>query len=169
LVVVIGRKLFRGNLADADKAIFGYMLGQDLTDRQQQLTGGQPLLSKSHPRFAATGPWITTVDELTDGVKNVHLETRVNGVRKQSGRLGQMTWDPVTAVHYIADSVPLLPGDLIFMGTPGGVGYAHSPKQFLKPDDFVDSIADELGVLNVSCVGTDVGFDQANRSLGVLI
>jgi 2-keto-4-pentenoate hydratase/2-oxohepta-3-ene-1,7-dioic acid hydratase in catechol pathway len=147
LVVVIGKRVHECDLRAAKDAVFGYMVGQDLTDRTMERED-EWLLSKSYPRFSATGPWVTTTDELHDGLDDLRLETHVNGVRKQAAALKQMIFTVPEVIQYVSQAVTLLPGDLIFMGTPSGVGYAHDPKQYIKPDDFVDSEIDGLGNLS---------------------
>lgn len=151
LVVVVGRRVHECDLRSARDSIFGYMVGQDLTDRMLEKQD-EWLLSKSYPRFSPTGPWITTPDELTDGIEAQRLETHVNGVRKQGAALKQMIFQAPQVIQYLSHAVTLLPGDLIFMGTPSGVGYAHTPKQYLKADDIVDSHIDGLGSVTSSFI-----------------
>ncbi|WP_127849382.1 fumarylacetoacetate hydrolase family protein [Lacticaseibacillus hulanensis] len=151
LVVVLGKRVHDCDLRAAQSAVFGYMVGQDLTDRSLE-DQHELLLSKSYPRFSAIGPWITTTDELPEGIGDLRLETHVNGIRKQAAALKQMIFTVPQVIQYLSQAVTLLPGDLIFMGTPSGVGFAHQPKQYIKPDDFIDSQIDGLGTLSATFV-----------------
>lgn len=150
LVIVIstgGRNITKEN---AKKHIAGYMIGQDLSDRQLQFTNDQPQfsLAKSYEKFSPIGPWLTTPDEIDD-LGKLNITTKVNGVQKQHSQLKNLIFDPSDLVSYLSSITKLYPGDLIFTGTPGGVGAGRDPQEFLKPGDTLISQIDQLGQLTV--------------------
>lgn len=151
LVVVIGEKMHKVTPEQANAGIFGYMVGQDLTDRNLQYSGNTPQwgLSKSYPRFSAIGPWITTPDEITGDLKDLRIQTHVSGQGKQDATVGQMIHGVPELLAYLAGIVTLLPGDLVFTGTPSGIGYGAKPQTFLHSGDFLSSDIAQLGELCV--------------------
>lgn len=128
LVVVIGRTA--RNLAASARPldhVLGFTCGNDVTARDLQKRDGQFMRSKSFDSFAPLGPWIETDLDVTD----VTLETRVNGEVKQKGRSKDLVFPVEHLIRYIARVMTLFPGDIIFTGTPAGVGP-------LKPGDRVE-------------------------------
>lgn len=151
LVIVIGQGGRNISQNDALKHIAGYMVGQDLSDRQLQFENDQPQfsLAKSYENFSPIGPWITTPDEI-DNLSQLTITTELNGVEKQHSQLGNLIFDPEKLVSYLSTITELFPGDLIFTGTPGGVGTGRNPKEFIQPGDQLISKIDQLGQLTIN-------------------
>jgi 2,4-diketo-3-deoxy-L-fuconate hydrolase len=130
-VVVGSRSSYLRDLAEAERAIAGYVVVNDLSEREWQIErGGQWSKGKSAPTFNPAGPYLVTRDELAD-VLDLDLWLDVNGVRRQTGSTATMLFSPAFIVHYLSQFLTLEPGDLINTGTPPGVGMGHSPQVFL--------------------------------------
>lgn len=151
LVIVIGHGGRNIELTDAVKHIAGFMVGQDLSDRKLQFANEQPQfsLAKSYENFSPIGPWLTTADEIDD-LSDLTISTQLNGVEKQHSKLGNLIFDPSDLVSYLSTITELYPGDLIFTGTPGGVGAGRTPKEFLQPGDTLVSSIEKLGQLTIN-------------------
>ncbi len=153
LVVVIGRA--GRNIAASDIAdhIAGFTVGQDVSERIGQLFGEVPQFSlgKSHRNFAPIGPAVVTLDEL-DNPWDLGLTCERNGVRMQNSRTTYLINDIPRLISYLSSICELLAGDIIFTGTPSGVGMGMSPPQFLKPGDLLVSAIEGLGEITNRCV-----------------
>lgn len=156
LVVVIGKPGSHIDQARAMDFVFGFCCGHDVSARdwQKGKPGGQWLLGKTFDTFAPIGPFIVTSDELTDP-GNLEIETRVNGKTVQQSKTSKLIFSVEFLISHISQFCTLLPGDLIFTGTPGGVGAARNPPVFLKPGDQVEVEVQNLGVLRNSVVASD--------------
>ncbi len=148
LVVVIGK---RGRYIPEDQArnyVAGYTIGHDVSARDWQLRkpGGQWLAGKTFDTFAPIGPALVTADEIRDPHR-LSIELRLNGRVMQRSNTEQMIFTVDKLVAYISQVVTLQPGDLIFTGTPPGVGFARKPPVFLKPGDIVEIEIENLGIL----------------------
>jgi 2,4-diketo-3-deoxy-L-fuconate hydrolase len=132
LGVVIGRRSsYLETDAEAAAAIAGYVLVNDVSEREWQLErGGQWSKGKSAPTFNPAGPYLVTPDEIGD-VLDLDLWLDIDGQRRQSGSTSTMIFSPAFIVHYLSQFVTLEPGDLINTGTPPGVGMGQSPQVFL--------------------------------------
>jgi len=148
LVVVIGRRAVNVDSAHAWDHIAGLTVGQDLSERTRQLVGTPPQFSigKSFPGFAPIGPEIVTVDELTDR-DDLEIGCSINGETVQRGRTGDLIFSVATLVERLSAILPLNPGDIIFTGTPSGVGHARSPKRYLAPGDVLETWISDVGRL----------------------
>jgi len=148
LVIVIGQGGRHITPNAAADHIAGYMVGQDLSDRQLQFANDKPQfsLAKSYENFAPVGPWLTTPDELPP-IAGLTLTTTLNGVEKQRSQLGNLIFDANALVSFLSGITALYPGDLIFTGTPGGVGAGRDPQEFLQPGDHLVSRITGLGEL----------------------
>jgi 2-keto-4-pentenoate hydratase/2-oxohepta-3-ene-1,7-dioic acid hydratase in catechol pathway len=146
LGIVIGRRArYLEDEAAAEEAIAGYVLVNDVSEREfQQERGGQWVKGKSAETFSPVGPWLATRDEVAD-VLNLGMTCDVNGVRRQNGTTSTMIFSPTFIVHYISQFLVLEPGDLISTGTPPGVGLGMKPPQYLKAGDVMDLAVDGLG------------------------
>jgi 2,4-diketo-3-deoxy-L-fuconate hydrolase len=147
LGVVIGQRArYLADTAAARAAIAGYVLVNDVSERDFQLRrGGQWVKGKSAETFNPCGPWLLTADEMDDpGALNLWLD--VNGVRRQAGTTAKMLFDPFHLVHYLSQFMVLEPGDLINTGTPAGVGMGFDPPVYLRPGDHMELGIDRLGV-----------------------
>jgi 2-keto-4-pentenoate hydratase/2-oxohepta-3-ene-1,7-dioic acid hydratase in catechol pathway len=137
LVAVIGRRAERVPAERAWDYIAGLTAGQDLSERELQ-TGGPPpqqfSLGKSFTGFAPIGPALVTADELVDP-GDIGLGCLVNGQQMQDGRTGDMIFSIPQLVEFLSAVLPLLPGDLIFTGTPSGIGWARKPPLLLQVGD----------------------------------
>lgn len=136
LVAVVGRG---GQHISADHAwdhIAGVTVAQDLSERSMQLSGDAPQfsLAKSFPGFGPMGPLLATPDEFEDP-NNIALGCTINGEPVQSGTTADMVFPVPEIVARLSRITPLLAGDIIFTGTPAGVGIGRSPQRFLKPGD----------------------------------
>jgi 2-keto-4-pentenoate hydratase/2-oxohepta-3-ene-1,7-dioic acid hydratase in catechol pathway len=154
LVVVIGTGGHRIAEADAWAAIAGLTVGQDISDRDVQLrpkSTPQLGLGKSFPGFSPIGPVVADLDEVGDP-GDLRLRCRLNGELVQDGRTDDLVFTIPQLVAYLSDVVTLLPGDLIFTGTPSGVGIAREPQRFLAPGDELRSEIDGIGELTTTFV-----------------
>jgi 2-keto-4-pentenoate hydratase/2-oxohepta-3-ene-1,7-dioic acid hydratase in catechol pathway len=146
LVVVIGR---RGRHVPHDRAheiIGGYMVGNDVSVRDWQRATPTMIMGKGFDTHAPAGPWITTPDEAGD-ISNMRLRCFVNGEKRQDGVAGDMVFDVPAQIEHLTKAFTLEPGDLIFTGTPAGVGVAHNPPSFMKVGDTVRMEIDRLGAI----------------------
>lgn len=146
LVVVMGREAHDVDVADAWHFVAGVCVGQDLSEREVQMRPPAPQFSlgKSFPGFAPLGPAVVTVDELPNPDK-LEIGCRLNGVEMQSGRTSDMIFSVGELVAALSGIVTLFPGDLIFTGTPSGVGAGRTPPQFLRPGDVLESYVAGVG------------------------
>lgn len=148
LVAVIGRTA--RNVAEADgwAYVAGLTVGQDISERVTQLAGPAPQFSlgKSFPGFAPTGPYVVTPDEFADR-DDLELGAAINGEDVQKGRTRDLIFSVPVLVARLSAVLPLLPGDLIFTGTPSGVGLGRTPQRWLQPGDELVSHVVGLGEL----------------------
>ena len=148
LVVAIGRLAHRVSVDAAYDHVAGFMIGQDLSERVVQLAGPVPQFSpgKSYPGFAPLGPVLTTVDEL-DHPDDLAIGCRLGDEVLQDGRTSDLMFNVPELVSQLSQVCPLLPGDIIFTGTPSGVGNAREPKRFIPPGAVLTSTIEGLGEL----------------------
>ncbi|WP_342666238.1 fumarylacetoacetate hydrolase family protein [Pseudonocardia spinosispora] len=148
LVVVIGRRADDVAEENAWSHVAGLTVGQDLSERALQLAGPVPQFSlgKSYPGFGPLGPSIVTPDELPDP-DDLELSCSVNEEVLQKGRTRDMVFSVPELVARLSAVCPLLPGDLIFTGTPPGVGMARIPPRFLSPGTTLVSRIEGVGQL----------------------
>jgi 2,4-didehydro-3-deoxy-L-rhamnonate hydrolase len=155
LVVVIGTDCYEVAAGDALSVIAGYTVGQDLSDRVVQFEGGanpQFGLGKSAPGFGPIGPWVVSADEL-GATPQLDIRCDVDGVTKQSSNTSHLIFDVPTLVAYLSHRVRLCAGDLIFTGTPAGVGWSREPKELLHPGSRIDTTIGGIGTLTTRVVG----------------
>lgn len=150
LVVVIGKGGRYIRREDAPSAVFGYCVGNDVSARDWQRAIPQWILGKSFDTHAPFGPWITTADELGDP-HGLGIRSFVNGEKRQDSNTGELVFDVWDQIAHISQVMTLEPGDLIFTGTPGGVGMAMSPPRYLADGDLVRIEIDRLGALEAVC------------------
>ncbi|MBO2465480.1 fumarylacetoacetate hydrolase family protein [Actinomadura violacea] len=148
LVAVIGRHSRNVAEDDAWDHVAGLMIGQDVSERVSQLAGPAPQFSlgKSFPGFAPTGPWVVTPDEFDDP-GDLELTSAINGEQVQKGRTGELIFSVPLLVARLSAVLPLLPGDLVFTGTPAGVGLGRDPQRWLAPGDELVSRIEGIGEL----------------------
>ncbi|MEU1276144.1 fumarylacetoacetate hydrolase family protein [Streptomyces sp. NPDC005799] len=152
LVVVIGRHGFRVPERQAWDHIAGLTVGQDISERTRQLTGPMPQFSlgKSFPGFSPTGPWLVTADEL-DNPNDLGIGCSINGQVMQDGRTDDLIFSLAQIVQKLSAILPLLPGDVIFTGTPSGVGVARKPPVFLRDGDVLETWVEGVGTITSTC------------------
>jgi len=148
LVVAIGRGAHEVSENNAWGHVAGLMVGQDLSERVLQLVGPAPQFSlgKSYPGFAPIGPSLVTVDAV-DSPDDLELGCRLGEEVLQLGRTRDMIFSVPELVARLSAVCPLLPGDIIFTGTPSGVGGARTPKRFLPPGGVLTSHIEGVGEL----------------------
>ncbi|MGW3149521.1 fumarylacetoacetate hydrolase family protein [Streptomyces sp. NPDC001177] len=140
LVVIIGHEARHVGEGDAWSTVAGVTVGQDLSERISQLQGPAPQFSigKSFGGFAPVGPWLVTPDELLD-CDDLALGCSVNGETVQEARTSELIFPVSELIARLSRTITLFPGDLIFTGTPAGVGQGRSPQRFLQPGDVLES------------------------------
>ena len=154
LAFVIGKKAQSVTEADALNHVAGYMICNDVSEREWQLEhGSQWSKGKSFDTFAPLGPWFVTADEIKDP-QNLSMWLDVNGKRKQTGNTNTMIFGVRKLVSYLSYMCTLTPGDVISTGTPPGVGMGIKPApQFLKPGDEMRLGIDGLGEQKQKLIG----------------
>jgi len=130
----------------AREAIAGYTIGNDVSARDLQFADKQWVRGKSCDTFAPCGPFLVTEDDIGDP-HQLNIELSVNGKVQQSSNTQNLIFDCYTLVSYISQSITLKTGDLIFTGTPGGVGVFRKPPVFLKKGDVVEVSIEKIGTL----------------------
>ena len=145
LCVVIGKRARHVAAADAMQYVAGFMNGNDVSVRDWQFHSPTWMMGKGFDTHGPTGPWLVTKDEVD--ATNLELRTFVNGELKQHSNTKHLIFDIGAIIEYITTAFTLEPGDIIFTGTPAGVGVARKPPQFLKAGDVVRIEIDGLGVL----------------------
>jgi 2,4-didehydro-3-deoxy-L-rhamnonate hydrolase len=161
LVVVIGQTADRVSKADAWDHVAGLTVGQDISERTVQLAGPVPQFSlgKSYRTFGPIGPWLVTPDDLQRR-DDLEVQCAVSGRVLQKGRTGQMIFSVSDLIAEISQVCPMLPGDLLFTGTPHGVGMARKPQEFLQPGTTLVSEIEGIGRL-VNPVVAGAGYPQS--------
>jgi ureidoglycolate lyase len=151
LVVVIGKRGRHISRAAAKDHVFGYCIGNDVSVRDWQRHSPQWVLGKSFDTHAPIGPWITTADEVGDPHR-LNIRCLVNGEIRQESNTRELVFNVWDQIEHLSKAMTLEPGDLIFTGTPGGVGGAMKPPRFLVAGDRVRCEIDELGALDNTMV-----------------
>lgn len=144
LVAIIGHGGKHIATGDAQSAVFGYCVGNDVTERMWQHATPQWSLGKSFDTHAPIGPWIVTADEIEDP-HTLGIRCFVNGEERQSSNTKHLVFDIWKQVEHLSVGMTLEPGDVLFTGTPGGIGAAMDPRVFLKAGDVVRCEVDGLG------------------------
>jgi 2-keto-4-pentenoate hydratase/2-oxohepta-3-ene-1,7-dioic acid hydratase in catechol pathway len=152
MVAVVGAGGRNISKADAPAAVFGWCVGNDVTERMWQHRTPQWSLGKSFDTHAPFGPWITTADEIADP-HALDLNCRINGETRQNSNTRNLVFDVWAQIDHLSTAMTLEPGDVIFTGTPGGVGAAMDPRQFLKAGDVMRCEVDGLGAIEAVCEG----------------
>lgn len=149
LVVVMGKPARNVSEADALSYVYGYTCGNDLSTRDLQFSrGGQWVLSKALDGFAPVGPCLVPAAELDPN--HLDIASVVNGELRQNSNTADMIFSVQHIIADLSHHLSLLPGDLIFTGTPQGVmqGYPADRKNWLKPGDQVDIVIQNIGTLS---------------------
>ena len=146
LVMVIGKRGRHVPKERAHEIIAGYMTGCDYSVRDWQRATQTMIMGKGFDTHGPVGPWITTPDEAGD-VSKMSLKCWVNGELRQNGNTSEMIFDVPSQIEHLTKAFALEPGDLLFTGTPAGVGVAHTPPKFLNVGDTVRVEVERLGVI----------------------
>ncbi|MFF5147979.1 fumarylacetoacetate hydrolase family protein [Streptomyces sp. NPDC013157] len=148
LVAVIGEHAYRVGEDDAWRYVAGLTAGQDISERITQLQGPAPQfgLGKSFPGFTPMGPYLVTPDAFADS-DDIELGCTINGEEVQKGRTRDLVFSIPALVSRLSHIVPLLPGDVIFTGTPAGVGLGRTPQRWLTDGDVLASHIEGIGEL----------------------
>ena len=155
LVVVIGPLADRTPEAEGWDHVAGVCVGQDVSDRLVQFAAGaQFSLGKSYRTYGPTGPWLVTPDELDDP-DDLALGCSIDGETVQDDRTSGLVFDVPRLVADISAVVPLLPGDLIFTGTPAGVGATRQPARFLQAGQVLESWIEGVGTIRNTIIGQE--------------
>jgi 2,4-diketo-3-deoxy-L-fuconate hydrolase len=152
LVVVLGRTAHQVGVDRAWDHVAGLMVGQDISDRAVQMRPpAQWSLAKSFSGFGPTGPFLVTAADVADR-DDLELGCSVNGEEVQKARTSDLIFPVPELVSRLSHIVTLWPGDLIFTGTPSGVGYARTPPRFLHAGDVLTSYIEGIGELRNPCI-----------------
>jgi ureidoglycolate lyase len=150
MVVVIGkggRHIAKQNARDH---VFGYACGNDVSVRDWQKRTSQWIIGKGFDTHAPFGPWITTADDVGDP-HTLDISCTVNGQTRQHSNTGNLVFRVEDQLALLSQAMTLEPGDIIYTGTPGGVGMAMNPPVWLKPGDKVRVEIEKLGAIEAVC------------------
>ena len=143
---VIGKGGYRIAASAWREHVYGYTIVNDVSARDVQFATSQWSLSKSFPTFCPLGPAIVTAGEISDP-HQLNISLSINGEVMQSSNTRNLVFGISQLIEYISSITPLLPGDVVSTGTPGGVGMGRTPKRWLKPGDTVTATVEGLGEL----------------------
>ena len=147
LVAVIGTGADRVDEVDAWSHVAGLTVGQDISDRTLQFAAGaQFSLGKSRRGYGPMGPWLVTVDEVANP-DDLGLGCSVDGERVQDARTSDLIFSVPSVIAELSAVLPLLPGDVIFTGTPAGVGATRQPPRFLQSGQVLESWVEGIGTI----------------------
>ena len=155
LVVVIGQTANHVTEADAWSYVAGLTVGQDISDRHLQFAAGaQFSLGKSRRTYGPLGPWVVTLDEIAAiaDPDDLALGCSVDGEKMQDARTSDLIFDVPRLIAELSAVLPLLPGDIIFTGTPAGVGFVRKPPRALRPGQLVESWIEGIGAIRNRCI-----------------
>jgi acylpyruvate hydrolase len=151
LVAVIGRRAQRVPEARALDVVLGYTCGDDVSARDLQFDDTQWIRGKALDTFAPTGPWIVTTDEIPDP-QDLGIRALVNGELRQDDTTANMLFGVARLVAFVTEAITLEPGDLIFTGTPPGVGHGMHPPRYLAVGDRVRVEIERIGAIEHAIV-----------------
>lgn len=149
LVAVIGKRCKHVTKEKAHEVIFGYAAGNDVTVRDWQWKTPQWMLGKSFDTHAPFGPWIVTSDEIGDP-HALGIRAFLNGEKKQDSNTKNLVFNVFDQIALLSQAMTLEPGDIIFTGTPGGVGAAMKPPLFMKAGDVTRIEIDKIGAIEAT-------------------
>jgi 2-keto-4-pentenoate hydratase/2-oxohepta-3-ene-1,7-dioic acid hydratase in catechol pathway len=149
LVAVIGREAKNVSAGEAWSYVAGLTVGQDISERVSQLAGPAPQfgLGKSFPGFSPMGPWLVTPDEF-ENPDDLELGCTLDGEEVQKGRTSDLIFSVPALIEGLSKTVTLLPGDVIFTGTPAGVGVGRNPKRFIQEGQALVTRIEGIGELH---------------------
>jgi 2-keto-4-pentenoate hydratase/2-oxohepta-3-ene-1,7-dioic acid hydratase in catechol pathway len=148
LILVVGKRAKHLTAANATSCIAGYSCGNEGSVREYQRKTTQWAMGKNFDRTGGFGPWLVTADELPDAAKGLKIQSRLNGNVMQSDNTDNMMFPIVEMLVYITQGLTLEPGDVIFTGTPSGVGHARKPNPvWMKAGDTIEVEIERVGTL----------------------
>ncbi|HEX5213047.1 MAG TPA: fumarylacetoacetate hydrolase family protein [Pseudolabrys sp.] len=148
MIVVIGKRAKHLTLANATDCVAGYTVGNEGSVREYQRHTTQWGMGKNFDRTGSIGPWMVSADELPRGGKGLKIETRLNGKVMQSSNTDLLMFPVAESLVYLTEGITLEPGDILFTGTPSGVGHARKPEPvWMKPGDTCEVEVEGIGVL----------------------
>lgn len=150
LMVVIGKTARHVPASEALQHVFGYTCFNDGSVRDYQRRTAQWTAGKNFDSTGGIGPWVVTADELPPGAVDLAIQCRLNGEVMQSANTSEMIVSVAEAIAIVSEIMTLLPGDMIAMGTPQGVGHARNPQVWMKAGDRVEIEIEGIGVLGNS-------------------
>jgi 2,4-diketo-3-deoxy-L-fuconate hydrolase len=152
LVAVIGTYADRVDEADGWSYVAGLTVGQDVSDRALQFAAGSQFsLGKSRRGYGPMGPWVVTLDEVPDP-DDLAIGCSVDGETMQAARTSDLIFSAPRLVAELSAVLPLLPGDVIFTGTPAGIGATRQPPAFLKRGQLLETWIEGVGTIRNRCV-----------------
>lgn len=144
LVAVIGRTAHRVSETHALDYVLGYTCGNDISARDLQFGDTQWTRGKALDTFAPMGPWIVTTDEIPDP-QVLGIRCLVNGETRQDDTTAHMVFSVARIIAFVTEAITLEPGDVIYTGTPPGVGHGRTPPSYLQPGDTMQVEIDGIG------------------------
>jgi 2-keto-4-pentenoate hydratase/2-oxohepta-3-ene-1,7-dioic acid hydratase in catechol pathway len=148
LMLVVGRRAKHLTMDNAYGCIAGYSCGNEGSIREFQRKTSQWAMGKNFDRTGGFGPWLVTADELPPGAKGLKIQSRLNGTVMQSDNTDNMMFPIAEMLVYLTQGITLEPGDVIFTGTPSGVGHARKPNPiWMKNGDTCEIDIEGVGVL----------------------
>lgn len=146
LAVIIGKTASKVAKESAMEHVFGYTVLNDVSARDIQLNEAQWTRGKTIDRFAPTGPWIVTADEI-ENPGHLPISLTLNGQLMQNSNTKELIFDIPYLISFLSNTMTLKPGDIISTGTPPGVGMGRNPQVWLKPGDVVEATVEGIGTL----------------------
>jgi 2-keto-4-pentenoate hydratase/2-oxohepta-3-ene-1,7-dioic acid hydratase in catechol pathway len=148
LVVIIGKRAKHLTLENAADCVAGYTCGNEGSIREYQRHTTQWGMGKNFDRTGSVGPWMVSADELPRGGKGLKIETRLNGKTMQSSNTDLFMFPVAESLVYLTEGITLEPGDILFTGTPSGVGHARKPEPvWMKAGDVAEVEIQGIGTL----------------------
>ena len=148
LVVIIGKRAKHLTLENAADCVAGYCCGNEGSIREYQRHTTQWGMGKNFDQTGSIGPWMVSAEELPRGGKGLKIETRLNGNTMQSSNTDKFMFPVAESLVYLTEGMTLEPGDILFTGTPSGVGHARKPEPvWMKAGDTVEVEVEGVGVL----------------------
>ena len=153
LVIIVGKGGRHIDEATAWDHVAGLCAGQDVSDRGLQYMGTPPQFSlgKSRVGYSPIGPWVTDMSN-NDKRDDLQLGCTVNGEQRQDTQTSDMIFGIAHIVAYMSTIVELFPGDVIYTGSPFGVGHGRKPQVYLKPGDVVETTLEGVGTITNRCI-----------------
>jgi len=148
MMLIVGKRAKHLTLTNATSVVAGYSCANEGSVREFQRKTTQWDMGKNFDRTGGFGPWMVTADELPDGGKGLKIQSRLNGTVMQSDNTGNMMFPVPEMLVYLTQGMTLEPGDIIFTGTPSGVGHARKPNPiWMKNGDTCEVEIEGIGVL----------------------